>query len=204
MELRVKNRTTVGKKVKHLRKEGLVPAEIFGHGVENKHISILEREFKDIYKKAGGHTIVQLLTEEGEKIPALVSEVQLHPLTRKPLSVLLQQVKLDEAIETKVPIEFRGLAPAEKYGFVVVKVLSEIEVKALPDKIPHSFEVDLSNLNEEGESIHISKLNVPEDVKVLLPKDTVIVTVSEREKEEVAPPPAPEVVAPAAETKETG
>ncbi len=201
MELKVKTRTITGKKVKNLRKEGLVPAEIFGHGMENKHISIDEKAFKDIYKTAGSHTIIQVSTEEGEKIPALISEVQFHSLTRRPLSVLIQGVRADEAIETGIPIEFKNEAPAEKEGFVIVKVLDEIQIEALPDKIPHSFEVDLSNLNDAGESIHISDLKIPEGVKILLPEDTVIVTVTERKKEEEAPPAEETETAAAPEAK---
>lgn len=192
MELKVKPRTITGKKVKKLRREGLIPAEIFGHNVENKHVSVDEKEFKNLWKIAGSHTIIQLLTEDGVRIPALISEVQHHPLTRKPLAVLFQQVRADETIETKVPIEFKGVAPAEKKGLILVKVLNEIEIEALPDKIPHSFEVDLTNLNEEGDAIHINELNVPEGVKVLLPKDTVIVSVTGKEKEEEVAPPLAE------------
>jgi large subunit ribosomal protein L25 len=199
MELKVKPRAITGKKVKNLRKEGLVPAEIFGHGVENKHISIDEKHFKDVYKTAGSHTIVQVLTEEGVRIPALISEVQNHPLTRRPLSVLIRGIRADEAIETKIPIDFKGSAPAEKSGFVVVKVLDEIEIEALPDKIPHSFEVDLSKLTDAGDSIHVSNLEIPEGVKVLQAGDTVIATVTEREKEEAPPPEPKEAETPAAE-----
>ncbi len=188
MELNVKTRTITGKKVKHLRKEGFIPAEIFGHGIENRHISIDQKEFRSIYKRAGSHTVIRVITEEGKKIPVIISEVQHHPLTRKPLAVLLQSIRADEAIATKIPLEFIGTAPAEKSGFVVVKVLNEIEIEALPDKIPHSFKVDLSGLMEGGQSLHISELNVPPGVKILLPKDTVIATVTEREKEEVVPP----------------
>ncbi|MFH0712311.1 MAG: 50S ribosomal protein L25 [Candidatus Jorgensenbacteria bacterium] len=195
MELKAKNRNVLGKKVKRLRKEGVIPAEIFGHGVENKHVSFDEKLFKDVYKKAGGHTIVQVLTEDGLRIPALISEVQIHPLTRQPLSVLIKGVRADEKIEIKVPIEFKGKAPAEKSGFVVVMVLDEIEIEALPDKIPHSFEVDLSNLNEKGQSIHVSDLKVPDGVKILQSGDMVVVIVTEREKEEAAASPAAETAA---------
>ncbi len=190
MELQAKNRTVLGKKVKRLRKEGLVPAEIFGHGLENKHVSLETKSFKNVYKQAGGHTIVQVLTEDGLRIPALISEVQVHPLTREPLSVLLQGIRADEKIEIKVPIEFKGRAPAEKSGFVVVKVLDEIEIEALPDKIPHSFEIDLSGLAEAGQSIHVGDLVTLEGVKILQPKEMVVVTVTEHEKEE-APAPTP-------------
>lgn len=194
MELKAKNRNVLGKKVKNLRKEGLVPAEIFGHGLENKHVSLETKPFKEIYKKAGSHTVVQVLTEDGARIPALISEVQVHPLTREPLSILIQGVRADEKMEIKIPIEFKGKAPAEKSGFVVVKVLDEIEIEALPDKIPHSFEIDLSGLTDAGQSIHVGDLVAPEGVEILQPKEMVVVIVTEHEKEETSAPTPPTAV----------
>jgi len=87
---------------------------------------------------------------------------------------------------------------------VVVRVLQEIEIKSLPDKIPHSFPVDLGKLEKVGNSIHVGDLNFSKEVKVMLPPETVIVTVTEKAREEVAaPPPAAEVpVAEATEAKE--
>ena len=206
MELKVKNRTVLGKKVKHLRKEGLIPAELYGRGAENKHLEISENDFINTYKEAGWHTIVQIVTEGVEKIPVLISDVQRHPLTRKILAVDFHQVRMDEKIETSVPIEFKGEAPAEKSGFFVVKVLNEVEVKALPTNIPHLFEVDLSRLENPGHSIHISDVKVPEGVEILTSPETVIASVTEHAEEETpaeaAPRIAPEAAPEATEHKE--
>lgn len=199
MELLVKNRNVLGKKVKRLRRDGFVPAELFGHGVKNRHLSIPAKELSNIYKRAGSHTIVSVVTEEGEKIPVLISEIQHHPLSGKFLSAHLHQIRMDEMIEIKVPIEFRGIPGAEKLGFIVVKVLNEIEIKALPDKIPHSFEVDLSPLENLGESIHVSDLKFGEGVKPQIPKEMVIATVTEKAKEEVEVTPKVTEATPAAE-----
>ncbi|HXF44172.1 MAG TPA: 50S ribosomal protein L25 [Candidatus Paceibacterota bacterium] len=207
MELKVKERTVTGKKVKILRKEGLIPAELFGRGVENRHLAVSEKEFIKIYKSAGGHTIVYLVDEKGGRIPTLIADVKRHPLSFRPLSIDFHQVKMDEATEATVPIEFVGTAPAEKAGLVVVKVLHEIEVKSLPDKIPHSFIVDLTKLEKNGDSIHVSDLKMPNGVKVALSPETVIASATEKTKEEEIPTStAPETVATSApekaETKE--
>ena len=200
MELQVKTRKILGKKVKHLRKEGFIPAELYGHGVENKHLKLSEKEFIHIHKKTGGHTIVQVITESGEKIPVLISEVQYNPLSGRPLSVDLHRVRMDEIIDTSVPIEFKGTATAEKSGFLVVKVLSEVEIETLPGNIPHSFEVNLSTLNEPGKSIHVSDIKIPEGIKILVSPETVIASVTKREKEEEAPPAAEAAAKTTAET----
>ncbi len=191
MELLVKNRDVLGKKVKTLRRAGLIPAELYGHGIQNKHLSIPEKEFSKIYKDAGEYTVVNAITETSEKIPVLISDVTYDHLRGRILSVDLRQIRMDEKIQTKVPIEFIGEAPAIKNGFIVVTVLNELEIEALPAKIPHRIEVDLTPLKEVSQSIRVSNLKAPKDVKILVPEDAVIVTVSERAKEEMAPAPQP-------------
>lgn len=200
MELSIQTRTIFGKKVKTLRRGGLIPAEIFGHGFPNRHVSVPSKDFSKIFKEVGEHTIINLIAE-GEKIPALVSDVQYEPLRGETLSIDFRQVRMDEKIQTKVPIEFSGEAPTVKLGFVVVHVLKEIEIEALPAKIPHRIEVDLSSLEIIGQSIRVSDIKVPAGAKILTPPETVIATVSEMAKEEIkeTPPPAPEAEAPQSE-----
>src|SRR3989338_9910596 len=108
MELKVKERTIFGKKVKTLRRKGLIPAELYGHDIKNKHLSVPEKEFSKIYKDAGEYTIINAITEENEKIPVLISDVAYDNLHGRILSIDLRQVRMDEKIETKVPIEFSG------------------------------------------------------------------------------------------------
>lgn len=192
MDLNVKTRTVLGKRVKHLRKEGLIPAELFGRGLENRHLTVSEKEFNKIYEKAGEHTLINVVTEEGERLPAFITDVSREPLSGKLLSIDLHQVKMDEKTRVKVPIEFLGEAPAVKAGFVVVKVLGEVEVEALAVSIPPKFEIDLSNLEKAGDSLSAKDIKVPDGVRILSAPETVIVTVTEKQKEEVAPPPAVE------------
>lgn len=202
MELRIQPRITLGKKVRNLRKQGLIPAEIFGHGFPNRHVSINQKDFSRVHGEAGEHTIINLVTEEKEKIPALISDVQYYPLKNEILAIDFHKVKMDEKIQIKVPIEFLGEAPAVKTGFVLVTVLHEIELEALPDKIPHRIEVDLNILEESGQSIRVRDIHFSKDVKILMPKDTVIATIGEKAKEEeiMPPPPAETEVLTAKET----
>ncbi len=186
MELECKTRTITGKKVKSLRNQGLIPAEIFGHGVNNKHISVNQKDFSKIYRTAGEHTIINLTTEEKNKIPVLISEVQFDTLKNRILTIDFHQVRMDEKIQTKVPIEFYGEAPATKSGFTVVEVLNEMEIEALPNKIPHSIKVDLSGLEHPGQSVRISDLEKLKDFKIILGPETVIATVIKPTEEEKA------------------
>lgn len=190
LELNAQTRTVLGKKVSTLRSAGHVPAEVFGHGVMNQHLTVSAKEFGKVYKEAGEHTIVMLTVDAKEKVPTVITDVVRDSLSGTILSIDFHAIRMDEKIQAKIPINFTGEAPAVKLGFPVVRTLEEIEVEALPGKLPRAFDVDLSGLTNPGESIHATDIHVPTDVRVLVPLDTVIVTVGEKTKEE-APAPAP-------------
>ena len=200
MNLEIKNRTVFGKQTHRLRREGFIPAELYGHSSKNVHLAVSAKTFARIYHDAGIHTIITLLTEGGEKISALIAAAERDPITQAFLAIDFHRVRSDEPVKAKVPIEFMGEAPAVKAGHLVVTVLNELEVEALPADLPHRFTVDMSKLANVGESIHVGNLKLPGGVKVHTSPDMVIVTVEERRKREVAetPPAAPAAeVAPA-------
>ncbi len=200
MELKVQKRTILGKKIKSLRTKGIIPGEVFGHGKENMHVSVSEKEFTKLYRNAGAHTIFTLDVEGGEKVPALVSYIARNTLSQKIITVDFHQVRMDEVIQTDVPIEFIGDAPATKLGLAILKIHNKLPIEALPANIPHKITVDISKLTDVGMSINIGELSISKGVEVLLSKDTVLVTVSEKAKEE-APAPTP-VAEDAAATEE--
>lgn len=201
VKLTAKKRDVLGKKSKNLRKEGIIPAELFGPEIENKHISVSKKDFNKAYKEAGQNTVVEIEMEgEAKTIPTMITEVQAHPLSREPLSVSFYMVSRDTKIETKVPLEFVGEAPAEKDDLLVVKVLDEIEVSALPQNIPHAIKVDMSKLETTKDHVLVKDLDVPSDVEVITPEDMTVITVSEKEEEE---PAGEEVASPAEELAES-
>lgn len=183
MELKVQKRETLGKKVKNLREEGLVPAEVYGRNFDNIHISVPEKKFMKIMREEGTSSIIDLQID-GDEVPVLVQDVQNHPISRTPLSIDFYRIREDEEIQTTVPLEFVGEAPIAKDEFIVVKVLSEVEIESLPREIPSSIEVDISGMEEEDDLIRIEDLPVPEEVEVLAEPDTVVVSITEQEEEE--------------------
>jgi len=199
MELKIQSRTVFGKKVSRLRNEGLIPAEVFGRGIKNEHVSVSAKEFSKIFKEAGENTVINLTDEKGKKLPVMISGVAHDQMKGLILSVDFHHIRMDEKIQAKVPIEFSGDAPATKKGLVLIKVLKEIEVEALPDRIPHRFDINISVLSEPGQGIFVKDLKADKDVKILMQGDATIVTVSETAKEVEAP--APVAAAPAADTK---
>ncbi len=182
MELQTKTRSILGKKVKSLRAQGEIPAEVFGKDFSNLHISVSEKEFVKTYKEAGENTIVNLINDKN-KIPTFISAVSYNPITRKINSIDFRKLKMDEKIQTKVPVKLIGEAPAIKNGYMLINVLNEIEVEALPNEIPHRFEIDLSKLENPGDSVQTATLNKFKNVKILTPLDMVIITVVEKAKE---------------------
>jgi large subunit ribosomal protein L25 len=185
MELSVTSREITGKKVKTLRKEGLIPGELYGHGVKNVHVSVPAREFNKVFKEAGSTTVVTLIMEK-EKRSAMIHEIARDYVTGDVVHVDFREVKMNEAITAKVPLEFTGEAPAVKEkGAVVNKSMSEIEVEALPADLPHSLAVDLSALDDLNKSIYVKDLVRPKGVKFLVDEETAVAT---------ATPPAPEEI----------
>lgn len=203
MELKTQTRAIFGKKTEKLRKAGLIPAEIFGRGIKNEHVSVSAKEFSKVFKEAGENTVISLVDEKGSKTPAIVSDVSFDHLKNEMLSVDFHHIRLDEKIQAKVPVEFTGEAPAVKKGLVIIKVINEIEVEALPNEIPHRFEVDISVLENPGQDISVRDLKPVAGVKILANSDATIITVAESRKEEVITPlPAPVAEATPAETSE--
>jgi len=185
MELQVQKREIIGKKVKGLRKQGLIPAELYGHNIENTHLSVPAKDFLKIFKEAGESTIINLKFEDKE-LPVLIYDVITDPVDDQILHIDFYQVKMDEKITTSIPLEFIGEAPAVKEkGGILIKAMHEIEVEALPADLPHNIKVNLKVLSEIGKSIYVKDLEVPKGVKVLIEPETVVATVTEPAKEEV-------------------
>jgi len=188
MELQVQKRDTLGRGVKDIRAKGLVPAELYGRGLENLHLSMPKKEFKKVFKEAGENTLVTILLD-GKKHPVLIQDVSYDPLTDEIQNVDLYQVRMDEKLKVGVPVEFTGVAPAvkEKNG-LLVKSLQELEIEALPMDIPRDIKVDISKLADIGQSIYVKDLNIPANVRVLVSLETVVATVTAKvtEEEELA------------------
>ena len=187
MELIAQKRNIFGKSVSRLRKNDLIPAELYGHGVENIHLSLPKKEFSEVFKRTGENEIINLAIDD-KKIPVLIHETQVNSLTDEVIHVDLYQIKMTEKITVNVPLEFINDAPAvkEKDG-VLVKAMHEIKIEALPGNLCHSIKVDLSSLDDIGKSIYVNNLFIPAEIKVLVDLQTVVATIAEKAEEEAAP-----------------
>lgn len=184
MDLAVKTREKFGKSTKALRKEGFIPAELYGRGFENAHLAISKKDFQKAFEEAGESTIINLLIGS-EKRPALVHDIQKDFLTDEIIHIDFHQVRMDEKITAHIPLEFTGESPAVKeFAGILNKTISEIEVEALPGDLPRHFEVDISILKELNQSFYVSDLKVPKGVEILIEPKTVIATITPQAEEE--------------------
>lgn len=197
----------LSKKPKNLLKEGLIPAVLYGHRINNLNLAVPKKEFLKIYRLAGESSLVDLIVEDDnkkERRKVLIYEVQIHPISHEPIHIDFYQVRADEKIKTKIPLIFVGEAPAVKnLGGILVKNLPELEIEALPQNLPSHLEVDLSMLKDFDTNIYVRDLNFPTEVKVITPLETVVASVvpPSEEKEEITGPATIEEIKVEAEEK---
>lgn len=182
-------RTLTGKQVKTLRSEGLVPAVLYGHKQESISLTIPGHDFAKTYRDAGSSSLLDL-TVKGEKSArkVLVHDIQIDPLTAKIQHVDFYLVNMKEKLQTEIPLEFVGTAPAvDSEGGTLITVRSEVNVECLPQDLVHSIEVDISSLATFDDVIRIKDIKIPAGIEVLDEEDEVVVSVTEpRSEEEMA------------------
>jgi large subunit ribosomal protein L25 len=185
MELLATERNVIGRAVGVLRKEGKIPAELYGKGIDNVHLEVDAREFLKVFDEAGESTMVDLMVD-GKKTPVLIHDVQYHFLNDEVLAVDFYQPRLDEVVTVYVPIVFEGESPAVKDGEgIFIPSLEELEIEVLPMQIPHEFKVDISSLKEIGDHLAVKDIKMPrEGIKVLVDEDTAIASVAAKMTEE--------------------
>lgn len=202
-EISAKHRIQTGKSVAALRREGILPAVLYGQGVDSTPLCVSWKEFEKVLGEAGETSLVTLRVEGGKIYNVLIHDVATDPLTLKPIHADFYAVRMDKPIEAKVPLNFIGESPATKNeGGILVKVLHELEVKALPKDLPHEIAVDISRLEKIDDKIYVRDILLPAGVSTAATGEEVAVLIepprSEAELEELV---KPEETAPVAEVK---
>lgn len=178
------HREVIGKKVKKLRREGELPAIVYGHNIEPISISLDYQAASKTLDSISPSALV-VLDIDGEKHYTLVRDKQRNPVRRTIVHVDFQAVSLTETVRADVSIKLIGEAPAiETYLGIVVPSLEQISIETLPTNLPDSFEVDISGLTEIGDSILVGDLSAPEGVEILNdPEDVVVVVIAQAAEE---------------------
>lgn len=177
---------------KTVRKEGNVPAVVYGPKQEAITISVPAREFDKVLKSAGESTVIEL-TGLGEAMPVLIHEVDRDPVTNVPRHIDLYAIEKGAKVEVAVPLVFVGESEAVKAGANLVKVMHELEIEAAPADLPHDIQVDISVLANVGDQIHVSDLKIPAGVTVKVEGIEVIALIQEVQAEEETPIAAPDM-----------
>jgi len=211
LELEVFKREITGKKVKFLRREGITPANLYGHGIDSTSLQADTKHLEQMLTQAGKTSLVSLKIEDSKTpVKVLVREVQKNPLTDELLHVDFYQVKMTEKITADVPILFVGEAPALKNKYTsLLRLIDSLPIEALPDALPHNFEVDLSSLEETNQAIYVKDIHFSEGVTFLGNPEQMVVKIAETRRAveaevaaEVAEAEVKEEVAAEAEVKE--
>ena len=178
-------RTLIGKKVKLLRQEGKLPAIIYGKGVEPLTISLDERSATRILNSVTSSNLI-VLEVEGKDHTTLVREKQIHPVNDRILHVDFLEVSLTERIKASVTVTTQGESPAVKnYGALIVTGLDSLDVECLPQNLPERIVVDISVLEEIGDTINVGDVILPEEVTVLTDSDETLLVATAPAAEEV-------------------
>ncbi len=181
----IKREKTGKETSKKLRKQGLIPAIVYGPRFQPLPIAVKANEIESILIKHRGETILfnlQLTNGEPSKIQAVLKEYQLHPVTDKIIHIDFLAIHEKETITIDVPLEFVGKPVGISKGGVLEILLHELTVECLPSNIPDKISVDISHL-DIGDVLHVKDIKVPEGIKVVDDPEETVVTVIAEEKE---------------------
>lgn len=193
--LQAEPRTIQGKQVRQLRRQGVLPARIFGHG-DSLMVQVDERtvlRLRETHQTAGLIT----LTITGQKLPetVMITHIEQEPKSAKMLHIDFARVLMNEAIRSRVPLHLVGESPAAKSsGGALIPLLEAIEIECLPGDLPEFLNLDVSKLISMDVVLHASDITLPEGVKLLIHADEAVVKVQAL-RGEAAATVTPEVAA---------
>jgi len=181
--LNVTSRKVFGKKLNQIRKDGMLPANIFGTDYKSTSISILMKDFIKTYRIARGTSVMYLMLDK-EEIPVLIKSVQKHPLHNLVLHVDFRKIDLKQEVETEVPVKVVGISTAvTQLGGVLLTQTNKLLINALPENIPTEIEIDISKIIEIGQDIKVSDLPKSTTYEIKTDLTRVIVSVIAHKEE---------------------
>ena len=188
-------REIVGKHVARLRRAGQLPAVVYGHGVASTSVTIDAHDFELLRRKAGPNALVDLSVDGKKADPVLIHDVQVHPVTHRPLHVDLFLVQMTVELTVDVPLVATGVSPAiENDGGTLLHAIESVRIRALPDHLPQSIEYSIESLVDFDTAIHVRDLTIPSDVTLLTEADEIVAKV-QAPRVEVEEPTAAELEA---------
>ncbi len=173
------SRTETGKSVARLRRAGLIPAVVFGHGIASVPVSLDAHEFDHLRKVVHSNTIIELKIDGKEKHRVLIHGFQIDPRHRHLLHVDLFALKSGEEVTVEIPLHATGESFAVvRLGGTLLHNIDRVKVRALPEKLPEALEFSIEGLVDFDTSIHLREVALPADVTLLSDPDEVVAKVA--------------------------
>lgn len=187
LKLGLKKREIFGKKAAKLTKDGVVLGNVFGKGEESIPVQGDYKIVNKMIQHAGKSSPIEIEIEGDGNHLVLVSDIERNNVSQKLHHVTFQIIKKGQKVHTTVPIKFEGEAPATRNGLILITLRDDVEIEAIPSKLPHELIADLSNLVEPDDSITVADLNPGEGVEILTEPETALakIDVPRAEVEEV-------------------
>jgi len=191
IEIKTKIRTTTGNgPARRLRMSGQIPAVLYGPKTDSVLLSVNKGDLELLFKEGGiGQVVLNLVIQKnGETTtrPAMIKELQTHPVSRNFIHIDFYEIKMDQKITAKIPVVTTGTAKGVELGGIVQIIRRELEVECLPLEVPESIEIDISDL-DIGDSIHVGKIHLEGGIEFLEEDDYTVVTVVSPKMEEEEP-----------------
>ena len=195
--LKAEERKILGKKIKSLRREGILPGNVYGKGLSSIALQVKLADFEKVHKEVGDTGLIELELN-GKTHPVLVKNLQMNFRSQSPLHADFYQVNMKEKVKAMVPLVLIGEAKAitDKVG-LLLQTLSDVEIEALPDHLAENIEVSVEHLAVIDDQIKVGDLKAPEGVTITTDPEQTVVKVAELVVAE--PEPTEEEVAAAAE-----
>jgi large subunit ribosomal protein L25 len=161
LTLEARPRTITGKKVKVLRRQGLLPANIYGHNIESQAVEVDAHDFTLLQRHLSASSIIDL-TVAGTARAVMIHRTQRDFATGKPNHIEFFQINMLERLTASVPLVLVGHSDAlrRNAGVVLIQDMNTVEVTCLPGDLPTAIEVSVENLTNVGEAIHVRDLNI--------------------------------------------
>jgi large subunit ribosomal protein L25 len=161
-----------------LRRDGKLPAVVYGHGVASASVTIDGHDFELLRRKAGPNALVDLSVDGNDPNPVLIHDVQVHPVTHRPLHVDLFLVQMTVELTVDVPLVPTGVSPAiENDGGTLLHAIESVRIRALPDHLPQSIEYSIESLVDFDAAVHVRDLAIPSDVTLLTDPEEIVAKV---------------------------
>lgn len=166
LSLKLDERVVQGKKVAKLRKEGLVPAVVYGADIAPINVQVEDGVFAKLYREAGTHAPIHLAVGAKKHI-AMIKDVDRDPVRGTVRHVSFHAVNAKDPVIAEIPVRLvgEGESEAEKAGLIILQALEKIEVKALPMDLPEAIEVSIVDLAEAGDKVTLGDAKLPKNVE---------------------------------------